>query len=469
MSQLLSRRAGVALGAALLLAALAPLGVSAADGVFGRTAHGDGINGVQRLPELPTGSCSQCHSQGSEETRYPSSLWQENDNELCYTCHAVEDLRGTYPGQRIYQASPHSIDPRFIWPGPVPPPSLDLDAAGRCINCHDPHGSADENGLIPELLLAREDRLCLTCHNGSLANTDIAREMNKPFSHASRRAPGVHAADEGGDPMRYSVSGGARHVSCSDCHNAHASYPDPAPPMAPLASNLNAWVGRVRAFEGSPGMVPPYEYLAPLTGGADPFEYELCFKCHSSWTRQPPGQADLGLLLNLANASYHPVEGPGKNLNIPQEAFVPGIDATSMIYCSDCHGSDDSETRGPHGSQYNKILRRPYAADAGGGFVDSGDLCFQCHNYDTYANSFGIALEASRFNPPESPSGHAFHVGEHGVSCFACHDSHGSPRQIALMVTGRFPGLTQYTSTSTGGSCQSTCHDSSSYAINYPR
>ena len=37
------------------------------------------------------------------------------------------------------------------------------------------------------------------------------------------------------------------------------------------------------------------------------------------------------------------------------------------------------------------------------------------------------------------------------------------------MVTGRTPGLTSYTATPSGGTCNQTCHTARTYSINYAR
>jgi hypothetical protein len=102
---------------------------------------------------------------------------------------------------------------------------------------------------------------------------------------------------------------------------------------------------------------------------------------------------------------------------------------------------------------------------------DPDELCFRCHAYDVYGNDVASATvqSASRFNKPNTSGGHALHVGELGVSCYACHDSHGSTSLPHLMVTGRSPGLLAYSSFPTGGSCTTSCHMPSTYAINYPR
>jgi predicted CXXCH cytochrome family protein len=455
----------------LLLILLMAVSTTVFAGVYSQTKHGSPTIGVERIAGTPRGSCGQCHVEGSGKIKQEHGLWRENDNELCYTCHREENLTGIFPGQRVSQASTHEIDPRFIWPGPVPPVRQGLDEAGKCLSCHDPHGEKDRDGLIPSLLLAREENLCLACHDGDPSTRNTASDMRKPFSHAVRQSFGRHSADENGDPDRYSYVGNNRHVECSDCHNAHALYGDSAPPIAPDASNRNGWVGRVAVNNGGAGTIPTYEYLLAADTGSQVREYEICFKCHSSWTRQPPGQPDMARLFNPNNASYHPVEQQGRNLNIDPNAFVGGVSAFSTIYCSDCHGSEDSELRGPHGSQYANILRRPYEANSASRFVARDELCFLCHNFETYADSMGtsFSLQASRFNPPASPQGHAFHVGEMNTPCNACHNSHGSPQYGALIDTDRRPGLIQFNMNVNGGNCTATCHGSRNYSVNYPR
>jgi predicted CXXCH cytochrome family protein len=438
-------------------------------GVFNETTHGRSDIGVNRVSDAPRGSCGQCHVESSGPVKFPKGLWRENDNELCYTCHRNVNFSGVYPGLEVYETSNHNTDPRFAWPGPVPPPRWEPGAAGKCLNCHNPHGRKDRLGVIPSMLVAREEELCLTCHDGSPSVRDIAREIRKPYNHPAIYSLGKHRADEGGDPARYSYVGGNRHAECGDCHNAHATSGDPLPPIPPTASNRNARVGRVRAMNGGAGTIPQYEYRAAFDTSSPALEYEICFKCHSSWTQQPPGQQDMARLFNTNNASFHPVEGAGKNLFIRPEAFAGGRSAVSTIFCGDCHGSDDSNIRGPHGSQFANILRRSYEARSANRTVTRDELCFICHNFDTYLNPSAPFTGASRFNAPASPSGHTFHVGQRNIPCYACHDSHGSPRFPALIVTGRSPGIVSFSVNASGGSCLPTCHGSRPYQINYPR
>lgn len=465
------RIANVSLWIFLLTLATAGGRATAFAGVYAETGHGSPVKGVLRIPTLPRGSCNQCHVEASASVKFPKGLWREADNELCFACHPNGNIAGVYPGRQVYETSNHNTDLRTVWPGPVPSRRKEIGAGGKCLNCHAPHGREDRSGIIPGQLIAREENLCLACHDGDPSVRDIAREIRKPYGHPTVRTAGKHLADEGGDPARFSYVGGNRHVECGDCHNAHAVFGDPAPPVAPAASARNARVSRIRVANGAAGTIPLYEYRPANDIGSPVLEYEICFKCHSSWTNQPPGEQDLARLLNVNNASFHPVEGQGKNTGIRPEAFVAGKNAMSVIHCGDCHGSDDSSLGGPHGSQFPNLLRKAYEARSMSRITTREELCFLCHNFDTYANPAALVLQqqASRFNPPASLNGHGFHVGQRNVPCSACHDSHGSPQFPALIVTGRSPGILSFIPGGTGGSCTPTCHGTKSYAINYPR
>jgi len=466
-------RRGAGMGIRMFLIVIGILGGSGgvALAAYETSAHGNPATGAARIPGLPAGSCGQCHVDGDAPVKFPKGLWRENDNEICFACHMNEKFAGVYPGRSVYERSNHSTDPRTAWPGPLPPPRREIGAGGKCLNCHTPHGREDQYGPIPGLMLSREESLCLACHDGDPSVRDIAREIRKPYGHPTVRTAGKHGADEGGDPARFSYAGGNRHAECGDCHNAHASSGDPAPPVAPAASNRNARVSRIRVVNGTAGTIPLYEYRPANDISTPALEYEICFKCHSSWTNQPPGEQDLARLFNVNNASYHPVEGQGKNPGIRPDAFVAGKSPFSTIYCGDCHGSDDSNLKGPHGSQFPNLLRKTYEARSLNRITTQEELCFLCHNFETYANSLSspVQHQASRFNPPASPNGHVFHVGQRNVPCYACHDSHGSPQFPALIVTGRTPGILSFLPGGTGGTCTSTCHTARSYVINYPR
>jgi predicted CXXCH cytochrome family protein len=422
------------------------------------------------------GDCEQCHTMhGKSEIVYPHALVGPDENTLCDGCHDTPWSGGSYAGATPYLGSSHGTGSGTIWPGPQPPPRTEAGAEGKCLNCHDPHGWPDASGLVPELLVAREENLCLTCHDGSPAATNIAAEQAKPYRHPMTSETGRHVGPAETDPARFAAfPQNNRHAECVDCHNPHVASSDAGePPPAPALSRTNLGVGRVLAQNGAPGAPPAFTFAAGSdTLSAPVAEYQLCFKCHSSWTTQPTGQTDLAFELNPANPSFHPVEAAGRNATIASGAFEFGWSASSMTRCGDCHGSDfESAPRGPHGSAHPHILKRRYVASSQSRDMTSDELCFACHSHDVYANPIAPEgmLADSRFNRPGTTWGHAEHVGQSSVPCYACHVTHGSSTQKHLLVLGRSPGLVFYSETADGGTCQSTCHDARTYTSNYAR
>jgi predicted CXXCH cytochrome family protein len=421
------------------------------------------------------GDCQRCHvSHSAEQVPQPSALIGPDDNGLCDGCHTQPWSGGSYPNALVYSGSSHGSSASMIWPGPDPPPRTELGAAAKCVNCHDAHGATDTVGDIPALSIAREEALCLNCHDGNPALTNVQMELRKPFRHPTADVTGRHAGASESLPSDFAAAPlNRRHAECEDCHNPHVAHRDGSgEPPAPTLSKLNLGVSRVRPQNGAAGMPPAYEFLAGSDSLTAPVtEYQLCFKCHSSWTTQPSGQTDLGAALNPSNPSYHPVEETGRDPLIAPSSFVTGWSALSLTRCGDCHGSDDASTGGPHGSAYPYILRRPYTASPQTRSMASDEICFSCHAYDVYANPAASpsAMAASRFSKPGVAEGHAEHVGLRGVPCYGCHVTHGSSSEKHLLVTGRIPGIITYTETPTGGTCTTTCHDPRDYTVSYAR
>lgn len=466
--------------AGLGLCLVVPATVTGRGGVFSSTKHGDPNTGVQRDPGLPRGGCAQCHVLHDPSSPQPFALFAPNTNGLCYTsgCHATSGSRDIYQGPASYEASSHATSTNMVWPGfdsgvdafaPRPKQSGDW---GKCINCHDPHGyNRDGAGLIPSLAFSREEKLCVVCHDGSPALQDIRTQFHKPYRHPVATS-GRHTVAEDGNSAAYGISPvDNRHAECVDCHNPHVARSGAVATFPPDAPERIRGVSRIAVTNGAPGIAPSYSYRGPSDTTPPVAEYQICFKCHSSWTTQPPSQRDLSVLFNTNNPSYHPVEAQGKNLSINPNAFVNNWSATNLMYCGDCHSSDDANARGPHGSQFRYILKRDYVASSASRTMSSAELCFDCHRYDVYANdsASNTVKGYSRFNPPAWDRGHTRHVGGDRYPCYACHESHGSTTKPHLIVTGRSPGLTNYTQTATGGTCYPTCHGSETYTINYPR
>jgi predicted CXXCH cytochrome family protein len=436
-----------------------PRGPAAITGVIGEAAH--------------VGDCSRCHKQhGGDAIVYEHALVGPDDNTLCASCHSIPWQGSSYPGTVPYAGSAHGSEPAAVWPGPVPPPRTEPGAAGKCLNCHDPHGWEDAAGVVPGLRLGREEALCLACHDGSPAS-DVRTEQLKPYRHPTQDFSGRHTgagealpSDFGAAPLN------RRHAECDDCHNAHLARGDRFAPGADQASKKLLGVSRVAVVNGPAGTPPTFTFIAGQDTLSDPGgDWQVCFKCHSSWTTQPSGQTDLARMLNPNNPSYHPVEASGANPGIDLAAFAPGWNPMSRTPCGSCHGSDSPAATGPHGSLYPRLLKSFYDPAPGPRAMASDELCFRCHDYDVYANPSApeAVRAASRFNAPGAVKGHAEHVVQENVPCGACHASHGSTTLPHLLVTGRVPGITSYTQTPTGGTCGASCHGSNSYTANYAR
>jgi predicted CXXCH cytochrome family protein len=422
------------------------------------------------------GDCDRCHSMHGEDQPmvFPNALVGPDDNGLCLGCHDTPWSGGSFGGDALYRGTGHGSSTAMVWPGPDPGMRVDADAATKCLNCHEPHGLSDALGAIPMLALQREEALCLACHDGSPASTDIASDLSKPYRHPVGNYSGRHTGPREELPSDFGATPvNRRHAECVDCHNPHVSRADGGGHGAPDdASKLLLGVSRVSVINGAIGTRPLYTFIpASDTLTAPVAEYQVCFKCHSSWTTQPAGQGDLAVLLNPANPSTHPVEDAGRNPTIDPQAFAPGWSALSRVSCGDCHGSDFGTTSGPHGSVNPGLLRAPYPASARNRITMSNELCFQCHSYDVYANRDAPASvrAASRFNSPGAEKGHAEHVDGENVPCYACHTTHGSSYLPYLITLERTPGIRAYSPSLTGGTCAPTCHDSESYRVNYAR
>lgn len=422
------------------------------------------------------GDCERCHTaHGADQPLvYPNTLVGPNDNSLCERCHTATWLEGSYAGTSAFLGTGHGSSPVMVWPGPVPPARIEMDARGKCVNCHDPHGWNDLAGLIPRLGIAREEQLCAACHDGHPATSNVMADLQKPYRHPVTDFSGRHTGPGENTPTAFGITPiNNRHSECEDCHNPHVSRADRlGGPSGLDASATTLGVSRIEVLNGPAGTPPAYRFLPASDTLTTPVaEYQLCFKCHSSWTTLPSGRTDLALVLNPNNPSYHPIEAEGRNPGIDAAAFTAGWKATSLTRCGDCHGGDFGNVRGPHGSIWAGLLKRSSVASPAPRMMTSDELCFSCHAYDVYANPSApeVLRGASRFNGPRAEAGHAEHVGEEQIPCYACHVTHGSTTQPHLIAIGRSPGIRVYTSTPTGGTCTASCHGAESYSVNYAR
>ncbi|MDA3823685.1 MAG: multiheme c-type cytochrome, partial [Bacteroidales bacterium] len=242
-----------------------------------------------------------------------------------------------------------------------------------------------------------EEENCLVCHNGNVASTNIADEMNKAYSHNVEGYNMVH------DPAESELVS-TIHAECEDCHNPHAANNTTA--SAPDVSGRLAGVKGVN-IAGSD--VNPAIY-----------EYEICFRCHSSTPLRPEGnttrqieQTNTRLEFIPGNPSFHPIASIGQNTDVPS-LIAPDYSESSIIYCTDCHASDGvSAPAGPHGSSIQSLLKYVFnTADYTVESVENYALCYSCHSRTSILGD-------------ESFYYHYLHIVEENSPCNSCHDPHG--------------------------------------------
>jgi predicted CXXCH cytochrome family protein len=275
-------------------------------------------------------------------------------------------------------------------------------AHSDCQACHQSHAAPSGPYLMTE---ANVSETCLRCHDGSYpAAEDILSDLNGFSSHDTSGLVEASMIEMRHDTREFS------HTDCADCHDAHTMTSGTA--LAPLVAPSMGEVAGVSASGG--------ELMVAK------FEYEVCYRCHAdnnvfsaSWVPRQITQVNTRLEFATSAVSYHPVQGPGRNTDVP--SLKPGWTTASIVGCSDCHGSDLSRKaggRGPngiHGSSEPPLLLAPYETrDFTPESSTSYALCYRCHERDGPNGILG-----DRSFP------HRVHVSESSTPCSACHDAHG--------------------------------------------
>ncbi len=336
---------------------------------------------LDRAGEL---QCTTCHN--PHENLYGNFLVMSNRRSaMCVACHDLSGWRlsthesstalTSVTNDSYLQSSEHATM-----------------VENGCANCHRPHSAGGHERLLH---FARSEDNCLSCHDGSVASSNVRADLLKFNRHDVTRYDGVH------DPTESPLVA-PRHVECVDCHNPHAVQNAPAqPPVVP---------GAMRGVSGvtiSGGVIQQVQH-----------EYEVCFKCHADNPSQIPStitrqitQANTRLEFDPAAASFHPVVSPGLNPNVP--SLKPPMTVATLVYCIDCHNSDGaSGTKGPHGSSHRFLLAYRYeTSDFTPESSYSYELCYRCHSRNSILND-------------ESFPQHQRHLNEQ-IPCSACHDPHG--------------------------------------------
>ena len=216
----------------------------------------------------------------------------------------------------------------------------------------------------------------------------------------------------------------------------------------------------------------------------------LCLSCHSAiqtLSAQVKVKHD-ALTTGAQCLNCHNPHGTAEEHLLKQS--VPGL-------CLNCHGQDDvndhtgrpltnlkklldenpvhhgpvddcTGCHSPHGSENFRLLKSTYPATFYASFdTKAYALCFDCHD-PKLVTSPETTTETQFRNGPKNL--HYLHVdkNEFGRTCRVCHDIHAAKQEHLLRDSvpfgpNRWPLKTNYTKTTSGGSCTKTCHATHDY------
>jgi len=288
-----------------------------------------------------------------------------------------------------------------------------------CALCHRAHTAVGNNAITK----TTQSALCFGCHDGTGANSNIQSAYTDPsvpandpatssfYAHLPS-ATNVHLSGQE-DEFAGVLN---RHADCGDCHNPHTLD------SSTSVETSSGWTAS-GALTGSAGVSasPAYAYKNPVS-----LEAEVCFKCHSastvllSYSKESYKKTDKIYEFDPTNASYHPVEAPGKNTSSYMATSLAGgsrwqLTTADTIRCVNCHGdprvaNPPANARlGTHTSPYRGMLIANYrdrTLKSNGEAYNSNDfaLCFLCHSSAPFATTSENARSDTRYRY------HGFHV-----------------------------------------------------------
>ena len=395
--------------------------------------------------------CTACHD--PHNNQYGNFLVMDNTaSALCLTCHTLPDWSGsahavsskllpTALATQIAPAAKSGVQSKATV-------SADSVAHTACASCHMPHAAGTKLELMR---FSAPEKNCIDCHGGDGPGKNVAADLNKASAHFSLTAPDAHNARED------LVNPPIRHVTCADCHNAHAVNNAPAG-----NDQVSGALAAVPGISAAGGVLPAVTH-----------EYELCFRCHGDSAARGPAsvprqfvQTNTRLEFNPGNTSFHPVESIGKNPGVP--SLIPPLTTSSLVGCGDCHNSDQSPAaggtgaNGPHGSVFAPLLERMLVLTDGTPYNPANfALCYKCHSSSVVDSELASSW----------PS-HRTHIENYRAACTTCHDSHAAtqPHLINFNTAYVLPnnGVLNYVSTGPNhGTCTLTCHDGNGQSMSH--
>lgn len=376
-----------------------------------RTPEGrDGVK-LDRSGQVQCTSCHDPHSETNDPIRKQFLLTSNRFSAMCLDCHVAERWGSSSHRSSTALADPSRTSQRYAY---------STVGENGCESCHRSHNASEHGRLVRGKGADAEQQICLDCHNGRVAKTDIAKDLGKAQAHTMpANTPRVHDAAEGPGSETHALpetrGGASRHVTCVDCHNPHAAFSQPA--NGPQVGG---------ALAGVWGIDRAGERVEQVN-----FEYEVCFKCHADSANQPRSKGaahqtskralenqNLRLVFAADALSAHAVIEPGRSVDSP--SLVAPWTPVSVMTCTACHASDSGPgaggagAAGPHGSTYDFMLERNLSiADRTQESPVAYALCYECHDRKV------VLSDASAFPL------HRVHVVDASTPCTACHNPHG--------------------------------------------
>lgn len=391
----------------------------------------------------------------------------------CRGCHAAGNGSlgaGNFPHQsQGWKLMWNSYTTTKIGEGAGDPQRVTPGMDKTCLFCH-PLDDIETYGGYNQ----SEETACYRCHNEaegsaySAGSADLERQLNKASRHPTETYAGRHTTLEDIDPIG-ALGAANRHAECLDCHDVARMVRGVGRPL------LGIWgVDIVSETTNNPPALATIDSVQT--------QWQLCLKCHSSYTTRPsssmyestntssPGftpitQGDKALEFNAKNSAFHPVRTAGRSqsANLDQQ-LLGGLTIASLVACTDCHNADETSAtpgpasnspftpKGPHGSTSNTRLATPnnlvLRAFYWTGYRDAStsadpiwaappsfasanfDLCFKCHDYDKLVG-FTRWSDGARTNfyqgndlPPTYYNLHRYHLINYAgakISCRNCH------------------------------------------------
>lgn len=327
-----------------------------------------------------------------------------------------------------------------------------------CQACHDTHTVDGAGWLLRQASNSAQeasdiDKSCLSCHSSAGAidpasgNVSDIASVTTTGGHAGANASFVftenaHKPKKDGtvsDLEEADTDIQVRHAGCTDCHNPHQMQKGLH--VNDGSQNNNAVSGALTGVTGlnassSAGSFDPYgdEDLPTLQVATK--EYEVCFKCHSSYGH---GNTNIGSAAGQFSntvrefsggvVSAHPVMAGTGNTALDENLLEAPFDVANVagtagvgeqtMYCSDCHTNTG-------GTGTPALPQGPHNADIA--------ACESCHVADQYKTA-GVSPLQSDFacaapgDCPNSGTGglanlHIYHATQAAGGVNVCSDCH---------------------------------------------